>query len=559
MTPAEIEAKLAELLALPAETEWFEFKKADTDFNELGRYFSALSNEANLKSQPFGWLIFGVEDGTHKVLGTQYKPTRPSLDALKKSIADQTNNRTTFEEIYEVAHPDGRVIMFQIPPALPGMPTSWKGHFYGRENESLAALSVNEIEQIRRQTAEDWSAGICVGASLTDLDPKAIGFARQEYANKYPKLSNEVSAWDDATFLNKAKLTLRGEITRTAIILLGKSEAEHFISPAIARMTWILKDEHGIEQDYAHFSPPLILAVAQVFDRIRNLTYRYLPDASLFPTEVTQYDPWVIRETLHNCIAHQDYSMGGRINIVEEASDSLLFTNAGTFLPGSVPNVILRDAPSDVYPNRFLVEAMVNLNMIDTIGSGIKRMFGLQRKRFFPLPDYNLSEPNRVKVRIIGKVIDEKYSRMLKATPELDLWHVMALDKVQKKQPLTDDEFKALKNLRLLEGRRPNLFVSADVARATDSMVDYLNKRGIDKEYCRRMIVELLERQGRATKADFSSLLLNKLSDALDESQKVKFIANLLQELRAEGIVAPNGRGPSAFWELTKTEDKDAV
>lgn len=552
MTPAEAEAKLAELLAMPAETEWLEFKKADTDFNELGRYFSAISNEANLKAQTFGWLVFGVEDRTHRVVGTQYKPTRPSLDALKKSIADQTNNRITFEEIYEVNHVDGRVILFQIPPATEGMPTSWKGHFYGRENESLAPLGLHEIEQIRRQTAEDWSAGICNEASTSDLDPDAIRFARDEYANKYPHLAEQVTSWDNETFLNKAKLTLNGRITRAAIILLGKSESEHFISPAIARISWILKDDDGIEQDYTHFSPPLILSVGRLFDRIRNLTYRYLPDASLFPTETTQYEPWVIRETLHNCIAHQDYSLGGRINVVEESSDSLLFTNAGAFLPGNVPNVILRDAPSDVYPNRLLVEAMVSLNMIDTIGSGIKRMFGLQRKRYFPLPDYDLTEPNRVRVRIMGKVIDEKYTRMLKATPELDLWHVMALDKVQKKQPLGEDEFKALKSMKLIEGRRPNLFVSANVARATDSMVDYLNKRGIDKKYCRQMILELLERQRRANKSDFSSLLLNKLSDALDESQKVKFIDNLLQELRAEGRIKSHGRGRAAFWELPK-------
>ena len=552
MTPSEAETKLAELLAMPAETEWLEFKKAENSFSfdELGQYFSALSNEANLKAQAWGWLVFGVKDRPHEVLGTNYRPNRPNLDELKKGIADQTNNRMTFEEIHEVNHPDGRVILFQIPPALPGMPTAWKNHFYGRENESLSGLSLHEIEQIRRQTADDWSAAICPGATVADLHEGAIEFARQEYANKFPNLADEVQQWDDATFLNKAKLTLNGEITRTAIILLGKSESEHFISPAIARMTWILKDDDGIEQDYAHFSPPMILSVGQVFDRIRNLTYRYLPDASLFPTEVTQYDPWVIRETLHNCIAHQDYSLGGRINIIEESSDSLLFTNAGLFLPGSVPDVILRDAPSDFYPNRFLVEAMVNLNMIDTIGSGIKRMFGLQRKRFFPLPDFNLDEPNRVKVRITGKVIDEKYTRMLKATPELDLWHVMALDKVQKKQPLTDDEFKALKSKKLIEGRRPNLFVSADVAKATDSMVDYLNKRGIDRDYCRQMILELLQKQGETPRGDVDRLLAGKLSDVLDDDQKRTFIMNVLQEMRREGLIAVQGRGKGTRWTI---------
>ena len=139
-------------------------------------------------------------------------------------------------------------------------------------------------------------------------------------------------------------MCIRGKVTRTAIILLGRNEAEHFLSPGIARITWVLKDQDGTEKDYQHFGPPLIRAVDQVFAKVRNLTYRYMPNTSLFPTEVSQYDPWVIRETLHNCIAHQDYSLSGKINVVE-SSDDLLFTNVGVFLPISVEEVIRRDAP----------------------------------------------------------------------------------------------------------------------------------------------------------------------------------------------------------------------
>ena len=111
----------------------------------------------------------------------------------------------------------------------------------------------------------DWSAQICEGATLNDLDPQAIAFARQEYKKKHPNLAAEVDGWDDATFLNKAKVCINGKITRTAIILLGKNESEHFLSPGIARITWVLKDEQGIEKDYQHFEPPLLLAVDQVF------------------------------------------------------------------------------------------------------------------------------------------------------------------------------------------------------------------------------------------------------------------------------------------------------
>lgn len=554
MTPAEVDAKLTELLGLPTETEWVEFKEAKNDyhFDRLGEYFSALSNEANLKGQAWAWLVFGVKDKPKQIVGSNYRPTRPHLDSLKEEVANQTNNRLTFEEIYEVVRPEGRVVMFQIPPALRGVPTAWKGHYYGRDHEAIGPLSLHEIEQIRKQASrEDWSAQVCDGATLNDLDPTAIAFARQEYKKKHPALATEVDQWNDPTFLNKAKVCINGRVTRTAIILLGKNEAEHYLSPGIARITWVLKDEHGTELDYKHFGPPLILAVDQVFAKVRNLTYRYLPNATLFPTELTQYDPWVMRETLHNCIAHQDYPQGGRVNVVE-GPDSLLFTNLGEFLPGSVEEAILHDAPRENYPNRFLAEAMVNLNMIDTIGSGIKRMFTKQRQRNFPMPDYDLSERSRVKVRIIGKVIDEKYTRMLMARADLDLLDVIALDKVQKGKPLTEDEFKALKAKKLVEGRRPNLFVSAEIAAATETQADYIKKRAFDKDHYKKMVVAYLTKFGEARREDIDKLLTGKLSDALDEDQKRNFITNLLQEMRRDGVLDREGANRWSKWRLHK-------
>lgn len=254
-------------------------------------------------------------------------------------------------------------------------------------------------------------------------------------------------------------------------------------------------------------------------------------------------------EKLGNCIAHQDYSRGGKINVVEEP-ESLLFANVGEFLPGSVQEVITQDAPPELYRNPFLAQAMVNLNMIDTIGSGIKRMFTRQRERNFPMPDYDLSELGRVKVRIIGKVIDEKYTRMLMGRADLDLMDVIALDKIQKHQPINEKEFRSLKGKRLVEGRRPNLFVSAEVAAATETMVDYLKKRRIDKAYCQKMVVELLRKQVKASRQDFDKLLLGKLSDALDAKKKKNFITNLLQEMRRKGIIKPDRRGAGSMWQL---------
>lgn len=565
MTPAQLQAKLIELLALPQETEWAEFKHNNTEPQMIGEYLSALSNASALEGQPFGYIVWGVEDGTRNIVGTTFKPRSQKAvgnEDLEPWLNKLLSPRIVFR-IFEFEADGKPMVMFEIQAANTA-PVAFSGRRFVRVGSHKKPLSEHpererKLWEIVSGPAVDWSAAVCEAATLDDLDPEAVMLARQEYANKHSndprkrELVKEVWEWDDSTFLNKAKVCVNGSITRTAILLLGRSEATHHLVSSLPQISWILKDAHGLEQDYHHFEPPFLSAVDDLFARVRNLTIRHLPDGTLFPIEVTQYDPWVLRETLHNCIAHQDYMQGGRINVVEQPG-SLLFTNRGRFIPGSVEEVITRDAPQEVYTNPFLTRAMVNLNMIDTIGSGIKRAFTLQRRRNFPMPSYDLSEEGRVQVRVIGQILDANYTRMLMSQAELPLLDVISLDKVQKGVPLSEDEFRSLKSKNLIEGRRPNIYVSADVAKATDTMVDYLKKRGIDIEYGRKMVLELLERQGEAKRSQIDSLLWEKLSDALSEQQKQDFITNLLQKLRRDGLIEVHGKGQASRWELSKDE-----
>lgn len=222
MTVEELTYILDSLLTLPAENEVVEFKRAANGFGdqELGQYFSALSNEADLKGKPCAWLVFGVENDTHAVVGSQYKNSRPALDAMKKKIADQTTGRHTFVEIHELHYKNGkRVVMFEIPPAPQGIPIAYHDHYYGRDGESTQGLSLDKIERIRNQVKlKDWSAEIIEDASLEDLDPAAIVKARELYTNAHKDKVDEIASWDDTTFLNKAKITIRGKITNTAIV-----------------------------------------------------------------------------------------------------------------------------------------------------------------------------------------------------------------------------------------------------------------------------------------------------------------------------------------------------
>lgn len=345
-------------------------------------------------------------------------------------------------------------------------------------------------------------------------------------------------------------MTIKGKITRTAIILLGKEESEHFINPAETKIRWLLKDAKGNDKDYAIFSGPMILAVDKVYSKIRNLKYRYLKEGTLFPEEINQYEPYAIREALNNCIAHQDYTKHGRINVVE-MDDQLIFTNYGTFIPGSVEKVVMDDAPEEHYRNRFLATAMFNLKMVDTAGGGIKKIFNFQRERFFPMPDYDLSE-GKVKVTITGKILDMEYARLLAKNNDLTLEEIIMLDKIQKKKSLTELEEKHLKHKKLIEGRKPNYYIGIQVASKTGQKATYSKNKAFDKSYYLDLIVKAIDEHKSLERKDVDELLWNKLPDWMDEKQKKIKINNLLSELRRNGKIENKGTLKMPKWVLIK-------
>ena len=164
-----------------------------------------------------------------------------------------------------------------------------------------------------------------------------------------------------------------------------------------------------------------------------------------------------------------------------------------------------------MYREPFLAEAMVNLNMIDTIGSGIKRMFTKQRERYFPMPDYDLSEPERVKVRIIGKVLDEKYTRMLMARTDLDLLDVIALDKVQKGKPDHEGRVPIAEGEETGRGPSPEPVRLGRGRRRDGDRGGLHQEAGIRQGHCKKMVVELPEEvRGRRSRQDIDKLLLEQ-------------------------------------------------
>ena len=551
-TDAQLKEKIVRMLA-SFENEVVEFKEARSNyhFNDIGKYFSALSNEANLRGLQEAWLIFGISDDK-KIVGTDFRK-QGGLQNLKKEIVNGTNERLTFMEIYILNLEKCRVIAFQIPPAIRGIPTTWQGAAYAREHESISPLPMNKVDLIRSQIGMDWSKEIVENATFEDLDKEAVKKARELFSKRQSdrKMAQEIlRKLSDAEVLNKAGITIKGEITRTALLLLGKSESSYFFDGFIPRITWTLYNADNSVKTYEHFDMPLLLAVDKVYSRIRNVKYRYIAgQQTLFPDEVDQYEPELIKEIINNCIAHQDYRLRGKIN-VEEFEDKLIFINEGGFIPETIEQALEPGYKPPYYRNVFLCNAMVNLYMIDTNSMGIPMMYQIQRDKCFPLPTYDLNTINRVRVIVYGKILDKNYTQLLHSNGELDIQTVFLLDKVQKGQTISKESFKKLKRQGLVEGRYPNLFVSFKVANSVGQKANYIRNKGLEDDICKQLIIKALEAMGEASKQDLMEILEKALPDVLSEEQKSKKVSNLLQAMKKEGMIAVRGTNRYAKWYL---------
>lgn len=540
------------------ENEVVEFKKAENnfDFDDLGKYFSALSNEANLRGLDFAWLILGYDEKKHQLVGTSYKNGEGALNNVKHDFAQHTTDGQTFREIIPIEVEGKRILMFKIPAAPRNIVMKWKGIAYGRDGESLKPLNQSKQDEIRRQTpAPDWSAEIVPDATIDDLDEVAIAKARKMFKKVHSRISaEEVNRWSTEEFLSKCELMVNGKLTRAAIILLGKMFSDSKLRPAVAEVTWTLRDEKQDVVDYEHFSVPFILTVDEILAKIHNLTLREMPGGTLFPDTMKQYDDYTIREALHNCIAHQDYTLRQRINFVENPG-FLYYANGGSFIPGTLENALATNGPQRFFRNACLCKAMVHFNMIDTVSRGIKKMFTEQMERRFPMPDYEIdNDKKEVAVRIYGNVINERYTNLLKDNRNLTLQDCISLDAIQKGLRIDDKIAQDLLKRGLIEGEAPDYTISLSVAKASKQLPGYTKVKGLDKARLKQMVLQLLQNAGEdgARREIIYEYLKDLLPSNKSPEQQLRYLGRLLVEMNEEKTIERIG----LKWLLCSSSDR---
>ena len=531
-----------------ARCEWKEFKNLKNSFcgdekNDVISYVSAIANMDG------GDLVIGVHDKTLEIVGTDtynYDKQKAILRLTERCVNLSTEDLYIDEFITDDTN--RKVWVIHIPKHLPKRPVFAHNKAWQRIEDSLVEMTTERMSTILDEpifSESDWSAQIVSDATIDDLDEVAIAKARMMFKKVHSRIPEaEVNAWTVETFLSKCGIMKNGGITRAAIILLGKYESAFKLRPAVVQVTWTRRDEKQDVVDYEHFTVPFILTVDEILSKIENLTMREMPGGTLFPDTMKQYDDYTIREALHNCIAHQDYTMQQRINFVENPT-YLYYSNAGSFIPGTLENALTNEEPQAYFRNECLCRAMVDFNMIDTVSRGIKKMFNEQWRRHFPMPDYEIDAKNRkVSVRIYGNEINKQYTNLLKTNDSLTLWDCISLDAVQKGRTIHEDVAQNLLNRGLIEGEAPNYTISLGIAKATNQLQGYTKQKGLDKEKMKQMILQYLKNAGTdgAKRDSIYEYIKDVMPQVKTHEQQLRLLGDILSALSVDKLIYAKGR-----------------
>ena len=559
MTAKELQAWLK--TRFPKEDERCEWKEwrslksnvAGRSGEDLVSYVSAIANMEG------GCLVIGVQDKTLAVTGIS-DFAGYTLEDIVHRILGRTPGLPSVGLSVEAlqASDTGAVVwLVHVPRHAPRQPVQAHDKAWQRDGDSLVELRPDRLRGILTELigGQDWSAELVPDATLADLDPTAIAKAREKFTAKHQqeRWAADIASWNTEDFLDKAKITLHGRVTRTALLLLGTPQSVGLLPNATAEMTWKVPEERIAK----HFGPPFLLTTTEMGQHIRNPNIKLFPATELLAVELPRYDIKVILEGLHNCLAHQDYEQAGRI-VVLETKGRLRLSNLGGFVDGKPEDYFTGERTPSVYRNPWLAVAMNNIGMIDKGGYGIGDMVRTQRKRYLPLPDFEGSTQVETVFNIYGQQIDENYSRMLMERADLPLEQVIWLDRVQKKHRIADEQAAVLRKARLVEGRKPNFFVSAYIADATDTRAEYTRNKGLDDHYYKTLILQHIMRFKSVSLSEVRDLLLDKLPNSLTQAQKLVKLRNLLAALRTTGLdgtkIVAVGAGRATRWVIFRAE-----
>jgi ATP-dependent DNA helicase RecG len=375
---------LNQWLDAPAETEQLEFKQAKQSFSktDLLRYCVALANERG------GYLILGVTDKPpRRVVGSQAFPSATSLNEVKALIVQKLGFRV---KATELQHPDGRVLVFEIPSRPLGQPQAFEGTYLMRAGENLVAMTPDVLRAIFAEDQQDWfSQPARTDASADDVIALLDTQTYFELLDRpYPTTRDHVlDRLQSEGFIHSTPAGWH--ITNLAAILLARKLDAFSLSlarkaPRVVIYEGINKlhtrDEIVGQRGYAVGFEGLVDFVHRAAPRNRVIEEVIREEAKMFPRQA-------LRELIANALVHQDFGETGTSVMIEMYSDRVEISN-----PGQPP--IPTDRFIDEYRSRNeqLADIMRRLGICEEKGSGIDKVINAAEVYQLPAPDFRVGE-----------------------------------------------------------------------------------------------------------------------------------------------------------------------
>jgi len=400
---------IKELLKQPNETEWLEFKHNNYDKEMIGEYISALSNSAALHSKTNAYLIWGVDDTTHEILGTTFtsSTTTKGNEALENWLLRLLKPKIDFK-FYEVAIDEKKVVLLEIAPAVIN-PVSFQGVEYIRLNshkKKLKELPEKERELWRVFDRVPFEKQIAVD----DVDDGTV-LGYLEYTAYFELLNLPLPENRDAILesLENDEMVVKSQngkwnITNLGAILFAKdlSKFNHLRRKAIRVIQY--KDNSKLETiKEIEGKKGYAVGFENMIEYINNLLPSNEVIGKVFRQTIKMYPELSIRELVANAIIHQDFFQSGNSVMIEIYANRFEVTNPGEPL---VDTDRFLDTPPKSR-NEILASFMRRINICEERGSGIDKVVAQTEIYQLPAPVFRATNGYTISILFAHKELKE--------------------------------------------------------------------------------------------------------------------------------------------------------
>lgn len=511
--------------------------KAQYSYEKLVKYCATLANERG------GKMIFGVtNEKPRKVVGTN---AFRNLNEIKSKLV---NRLKIYVEACIVDHPNGRVLVFDVPSRPIGRPIPYDGGYFMRVGEELVEMTADRLGKIFAEAGPDFSAEICPKAKLSDLDPRAIDYMRAMW--KLKSGNEGLDTLETEQLLADLDLVIDGKVTYAALILLGTEQAlRRYLRQSEVVFEYRANEASISYQQRKEFRQGFFLFVEELWQIIdaRNEVYHY--EDGLFVGDIPTFDDRVVREALLNAVSHRDYCVANP-TFVRQFSHKLEIRSPGGFAPGVTAENILWKQFSR---NRLIAEVFQKCGLVERSGQGARLMFQRSIRESKLRPDFSRTDQHEVYLTLHGEVRDPRFLHFFMKVGKETLasfttQDFLVVDLIHQEQPIPPELQRHLPRLLGLgviesQGRGVNKrhFLSRRFYGSLGKKGTYTRKRGLDRQTNKQLLLRHIEDN------EEDGTRFEELAQVLPELSRDS-IQGLMKELKKEERIHNIGRTNAARW-----------